>query len=496
MFILQGDVIKLEKILKKIVDKRRETILRKGITFEVEVPAERNVPISLPDFTKKILISEIKRGSPSEGKMNDILDSVKWAGEYINAGADAISILTEEDFFYGSLNDLINIKKQYPDMTVLRKDFLLSVDEIDISYRAGADMVLLITGVLVGSDNDLTLIREMKVKAEILGMLPLIEVHNKEELHQILPLNPKLIGINSRDLKTFKMNRGYPIALKTLINKDTKVIFESGIRNGTDSFFVGMSDFAGVLVGSSIVKSGDLQGKISNIKSGLKKGSLSKNDFYSKIFKKIYLDKKTIVKVCGITNYSDAEKAVDEGADLIGFILAKSPRQVKIEEAKKIASQIDENILKVGVVVNDNIEEAVNAVKEGWFDALQFHGDISNEKADSYGVCWYKAVRVKSNDDFNLKYYSPIILYDAFSKEAYGGTGKQIDKELLDYAINNDIDLYLAGGLNPDNIENILKEYCPLMIDVSSGLEEKPGKKDHEKIKKFFKIINKYNMSK
>ena len=479
------------EILEKIVNKRIEALREKGLNFGLDLPEKRELPLVLPDFSEGVLICEIKRGSPSEGRMNNIEEPVEWAGKYISAGAGAISILTEEDFFYGSLKDLIEIKKRYPQTPVLRKDFLLSEDEIDISYRAGADLVLLIVDVLIELDKNksTSLIKKMKERAESLGMLPLIEVHDKKELDLVLPLNPKLLGTNSRDLNTFKINRGYPYGLKELIPSSTCVVYESGIRNSTDSFFVGSGGFNSILIGTSIIKSGDIVEKINEIKKGFLNGRSSQSKFFNKIFYKIFIEKKLVVKICGITNIDDAEAAVAAGADMIGFILAKSPRQISIEKAKEISKALGDRALKVGVVVDKNIEEVVNAVKEGWLDAVQFHGDTTNEEASKYNIPWYKAVRVKDKDDFHKNYFCPFILYDAFSKEAYGGTGKQIDEELLNYAKQKGVDLYLAGGIDPDNVAEIVNNYSPFMIDLSSGLEESPGKKDHGKIKKLFENL-------
>jgi indole-3-glycerol phosphate synthase/phosphoribosylanthranilate isomerase len=355
----------------------------------------------------------------------------------------------------------------------------------------GADLVLLIASVLIDEKKGIKKLKSMKNKAESMGLLPLIEVHNFEEIKEVLKIKPKLLGINSRDLKSFKINRAYPFALRSIIDKDINVIYESGIRNYSDAFFAGSSGFKGVLVGTSIVKSGDVKSKITDIKNGFINGIKNHNDFYNKIFKTIYLAKKIVVKICGITNLNDAKIAVKNGADIIGFILAKSPRQIALDDAMAISSKIGKKVLKVLVVVDEFIESAVDAVKKGHFDAVQFHGDIDNEKAAGFNVNWYKAVRVSSKEDFNAGYSSPVILYDAFSKEAYGGTGKLIDDELLNYAVSNNIDLYLAGGINPDNVAEIIKKYKPLMIDACSGLESSPGKKDAQKIKKFFKEIKK-----
>jgi phosphoribosylanthranilate isomerase len=200
----------------------------------------------------------------------------------------------------------------------------------------------------------------------------------------------------------------------------------------------------------------------------------------------MFIEKKLVIKICGITNIQDAECAIKYGADAIGFIFAKSPRQIDINKAKNIASKLDNDVLKVGVVVDKYINQVVKGVKDGWLDAVQFHGDTDNDTAESFNVCWYKVIRVKEKEDFSKAYYSPMLLYDAFSKEAYGGTGKQIDSDLLEYAKSKDIDLYLAGGINPDNVKSIIKKYNPLLLDIATGLEKSPGIKDHEKIKKLF----------
>ncbi|OHD11013.1 MAG: hypothetical protein A2086_10105 [Spirochaetes bacterium GWD1_27_9] len=481
----------MEEILKQIVEKRIKTIESKGINFGINIPQKREVPLTPPDLEKGVIICEIKRGSPSEGKMNNIDNPVEWVSHYEKGGANTISVLTEEDFFLGSLSDLILIKKQFPHLTILRKDFLLSEEEIEISYRIGADMVLLIASIL-----PYQLLEKMKNKAESLGLTPLIEIHNEDELKKILPLKPKLIGINSRDLKTFKLDRNYPYALKKLIEEDnilnnykSFVVFESGIRNYTDSFFVANAGFSGILVGTSIIKSGELTEKILDLKNGFISGLQSKKRFYPEIFKKIYIDKKIVIKICGITNILDANYAIKEGVDILGFVFAESPRKIEINKAKEILSEIGDRVLKVGVVVSENIEEIVTLVKEGFLDAIQFHNDFTNDKCMSYNVCWYKATRVKENSDFDKQYYSPITLFDAFSKDAMGGTGKQIDPNLLLYAKEKNIPLCLAGGINPDNVKTIITEYHPILIDVSSGLEEKPGKKDFGKIDKFFSEV-------
>lgn len=482
----------MDKILEKIVKKRIETIKKKGKEFGCAIPPKRNVPIILPNINNGIVICEIKRGSPSEGRMSEIDNPVEFAKKYIANGANAISILTEEDFFYGSLNDLMAIKQAIPNSAVLRKDFLLSEEEVEISYRAGADIILLIIALFDDKIKGLNFerLKRMKQKANKLGLLTLIEVHNKEEYDIAKKLSPQLIGINSRDLTTFKIIRGYPYGLKSII-KNSSIIYESGIRNGIDSSFIAREGFDGILIGTHIIKSNNIGNQVREIKNGFNNGRKYLSKFYKTIFKRIYIDKKIVVKICGITNYEDALYAKKAGADILGFIFAKSPRQITLDKAKQISDKIGDSILKVGVVVDSNIKEVVNAVKDGWLDAIQFHGDIDNDTANSYGVSWYKALRLAKKEDCLQQYYSPIILFDAFSKKEFGGTGKQIDESILNYAKSKGLDLYLAGGINPTNIVDIVEKYSPLLIDISSGVEECPGKKDHTKIKTIFDSLKK-----
>ena len=248
----------------------------------------------------------------------------------------------------------------------------------------------------------------MKVRADLLGILPLIEVHNEKELDMVLPLKPQLIGINSRDLNTFRIDKNYPFALKRIIELDnqknsyqTSIVFESGVKSQIDSFFIANSGFKGILVGSSIVKSEDSTNQIKLLKNGFQIGSKYNSRFYDKIFYKYYIEKRVVFKICGITNITDAMYCVKSGVDILGFIFAESKREISIESAKEILSQIGDSVLKVGVVVDKNIDGVVKLVKDGWLNAIQFHNDFTDEECMAFGVCYYKAVRVKDKNDID-----------------------------------------------------------------------------------------------
>ena len=198
------------------------------------------------------------------------------------------------------------------------------------------------------------------------------------------------------------------------------------------------------------------------------------------------------MKICGLTNRADAELAVALGADILGVVLAESPRKADLSFFREIR---DLPALKAAVVVlaaGESVPEDLAAlVNEGLVDFLQFHGD------ESPALCarWpsFKALRLRVTDDAGRirDYPAPATLVDAFSREARGGTGKRLSPELVE-AARSAGPLWLAGGLNPDNVGITLKEFRPRLIDASSGLEAEPGKKDPEKMKRYFQEVRRY----
>jgi len=199
----------------------------------------------------------------------------------------------------------------------------------------------------------------------------------------------------------------------------------------------------------------------------------------------------TKVKICGITNYRDAAAAVDMGADMIGFnFYPKSQRYIKPKKAAEIVSKLPGFIDIVGVFVNAEFEQIQEIIRQCLLDWVQLHGDESPELCQmfhSINVSTMKAIRVKDESDIEKAdgYFTDAILLDAFDPEKYGGTGISFDWNII-----GDISkrIFLAGGINPDNAVDavILGVYG---IDICSGIEAEPGKKDHKKMKKLFENI-------
>ena len=197
------------------------------------------------------------------------------------------------------------------------------------------------------------------------------------------------------------------------------------------------------------------------------------------------------VKICGITNYRDARAAMDMGADLLGFnFYDKSPRFVQPEKATEIINKLPAFIDIAGVFVNSSYDFIHNTVVLCTLDFVQLHGDEDAQFCRSLlslDVKTIKAVRVLDHNDIKKTEDFPVdaILLDAFSSEKYGGTGLGFDWGMIGHISK---DVFIAGGITPDNAGEAVKLGF-YGIDVCSGIESEPGKKDHKKMKKLFDNI-------
>ncbi len=200
------------------------------------------------------------------------------------------------------------------------------------------------------------------------------------------------------------------------------------------------------------------------------------------------------IKICGITNYEDAKLACDLGADAIGFIFyKKSKRSVDAEEVKNIISKLPAFILKVGVFVNERIDIVNQIMQDCKLNIAQLHGDENVEYLNEINFPVVKALRISNNYDYNIlkQYLNFNILLDTFNNNEFGGTGTNFKWDTIPSDIKSKI--ILAGGIKEENLEEIFSNILPYAIDVSSSLEEFPGKKNKSKMLSFFEIYNKLN---
>lgn len=197
------------------------------------------------------------------------------------------------------------------------------------------------------------------------------------------------------------------------------------------------------------------------------------------------------VKICGITNYDDAIAAVEMGADLLGFnFYPKSPRFVPAEKVMQIVAKLPAFIDIAGVFVNSSLEEIREAISQCQLNWVQLHGDESPDFCSellSHNVKTMKAIRVKDQSDIEKadRYFTDAILLDAFDPAKYGGTGLTFDWNIIGHIGKR---IFLAGGIHPDNAAEAVK-LGVYGIDVCSGIEAEPGRKDHEKMRKLFDNI-------
>jgi phosphoribosylanthranilate isomerase len=197
----------------------------------------------------------------------------------------------------------------------------------------------------------------------------------------------------------------------------------------------------------------------------------------------------TLVKICGITNPGDARVAADAGADAVGFIFADSPRYVDAEEARRISIALPANVIKVGVFVDEEPAEILRISREVGLDLAQLHGDETPEAVTAVreaGVKVMKALRVKSAASLYAldEYEADLFLLDAHSARARGGTGERFDWGVAKSLKGRD-NIVVSGGLDPDNVREAVEFFEPFGVDASSSLEDGPGRKNDELVRRF-----------
>jgi len=522
-----------EDILAKIVRMRKADIERLGLNFGIEIPASRRRG-HVEFLGTPGAILEVKRASPSKGDIAPDLVPTELATTYAEAHAQAISVLTEGNFFKGSLRDLIAVadlmeeraKKGLHACAVLRKDFLLYEDEIDIAYRCGADAVLLIARIL--DDEQLV---KMAKRAQSFDMQAFVEVRETDDLRKLKLVMEALgdgaaktivAGVNSRDLATFHTDPLVPASIRNRL--PAKAVFESGIHSAADADYARSLGFTGILVGEAVAKNPPLaKDVVSAFETGCEN---AKGKFWKKFAERRDARRtvqagavqagavtdpskvrashgnRPMVKICGITREEDGMLAAELGADMLGFVFSKTKRLTTEEFVRDFAAKLrasrspESTPLLVGVITETDSPEGVAALKltqEGILDAVQFHGIAPSNASTTTSIAHYCAVRVGDAADFervaSLRTSGePRILLDAKVEGIPGGTGKTIPESLLREKAG-ELPLWLAGGITPENAATLINKFQPELIDVSSGVEDAPGIKNPEKLEALFRTL-------
>ncbi|EAR55698.1 bifunctional indole-3-glycerol phosphate synthase/phosphoribosylanthranilate isomerase [Photobacterium sp. SKA34] len=459
----------METVLAKIVaDKKIWVEARKKSqpldTFIHDlIPSDRDFYQALSSNTdngveRPAFILECKKASPSKGLIRDDFNLDYIASVYNNY-ASAISVLTDKKYFQGNFEFLPQIRGQVR-QPVLCKDFMVDTYQVYLARHYQADAILLMLSVL----ND----EEYQTLADVANQLNLgilTEVSNEEELERAINLKAKVVGINNRNLRDLSIDLDRTKQLAPKLSQDTIVISESGIYSNQE--IRQLSQYAnGFLIGSSLMAE-------DNLDLAVRRVLLGDN------------------KVCGLTQAKDATIAYQNGAVYGGLIFAPaSPRSVDIEQARHVMTGAPLDY--VGVFQNAELETIVDTAKQLVLSVVQLHGTetqqyINELKAQLPAQCKiWKAHGVSDTLPDLSTYQVDKHLVDSKVGNQSGGTGITFDWSLIQSGDRKGI--LLAGGLNADNVQQAAALGFD-GLDLNSGVESAPGKKDPNKLSAAFAAI-------
>ena len=449
---------------------------------------------ALNDESKPNIIAEFKRRSPSKGNIKPGADAAVMSQLYESAGAAAVSVLTEEDYFAGSLDDLRAVRAAIS-IPILRKDFIVDEYQAYESAAAGADALLLIVAALP----DEALARLRSLTEDELGMDALVEVHSRTELDRAIGCGARTIGINNRDLHTFTVSTSTSTQLARLAPADTLLISESGL-NPEDVSELRGAGFKGFLIGEALMRAEDPALAVREFIEGAGELKLSQPTSATSQVK---------IKICGITNLADARAAIDAGADFLGFnFYSLSPRFIQPDAAAKIIQELrssettEQETKMIGVFVNTPVDDLLRIVSEVKLDGVQLHGDEPIEFSEQLKLARPKLLQIKAfaakrglNPHELIDYPADAIMLDGFDATLRGGTGRRADWRLAREAAETLPQVFLAGGLAPENVADAINAVRPFAVDACSSLEIAPGRKDAERMKRFVAAVRSVTLS-
>jgi indole-3-glycerol phosphate synthase/phosphoribosylanthranilate isomerase len=441
-----------------LAHKRSEVATRKAATSLESiraraVPTSRSLAQALRAGRPGFLL-EIKFASPSAGIIRAGTDLTPVVASY-GRHADAVSVLTDQRFFGGSLDRLAQVRERL-EQPLLAKDFILEPYQVVEARVHGADAVLLI---LAAIDDQAW--RACADQAGRLGMDVLTEVHDETEASRAVALGARIIGINNRDLRTLVVDPGTTARVSLGIPTDRLVVAESGIasreavvrlRPHADAF----------LVGSALMGAPDLDRAVRDLVYGR-------------------------TKICGLTSAGDAAQAFDAGATHGGLMFAAgSPRRISASEAREVSAGAP--LSWVGVFADQAPEEIATAAADLGLDAVQLHGHETADQTAAIrrqvpaATAVWKAERVQER--IPERGGADRLLLDGWTAGRLGGSGRTFDWSLLEHFPER-AEVILAGGLRASNVA-AAAALDTWALDASSGVESAPGRKDPGLLRDFF----------
>jgi len=455
--------------LKKILPAKQAEVELLRQAFAKTEP-QRIAQMPVRDFSAALLdgnklIAEIKHKSPSHSSFYQPASPATLARVYQRNGAAALSIVTDTPNFGTSLSDVAAVKEAVI-LPVLVKDFVIDEVQLLAAWAAGADAVLLIVRMLSKSR-----LNELLNYAHNLGLHVLVECHDQTDIDLALAAKAKLIGVNNRNLATLTTDLSHGAALLPGVPKPAIRISESGLYQRRDILHMAGQGADAFLVGHALLHSRD---------PGRKVAELCGHE----------LETVLRVKTCGITNIADALIAHEAGSNILGLIFASGERMVGVERACAIRQAVPKAKL-CGVFVNENPQKITEIAKSCDLDLIQLHGnespDTCKQLAESTGLPLIKALTpnlatAEHAGVYDAVAYFLVDLPKGHDKE--GQTPEDCRSAALSLAAEGH-EVFLAGGLNPDNVHSACSGVKPFAVDVASGIECSPGVKDHDRIRAF-----------
>jgi indole-3-glycerol phosphate synthase/phosphoribosylanthranilate isomerase len=445
-----------ESILAEIVRRKRSDVIERLRGFTLDpAPTPRSLLSALSRPGARFIM-ELKRNSPS-GHRSDV--GVAEAVSAYAPVADAISVLTDEPYFSGSLADLRATRARFGG-PILAKDFIIDPRQVTEARMHGADAVLAICSLL--DDREIS---AMMSEAQRLNMDVILEIHDRTELLRAVALGARIVGINNRDLKTLKTDLSVTEHLASLVSEDVILVSESGICARTDVERLAPNVDA-FLVGSSLMASEDIALSARSLVHGP-------------------------VKICGLTSVKDVKNASRAGATHVGFIFADaSPRKLDRNAATVLVEARGTGVKAVGVFRDQSNAVVAATANKLSLDAVQLHGGIEQlqqlraslpKDCEIWAACGVAEVAETARAECDRT------LFDTTVGGRSGGTGQPFDWKL----IAGRVDLpkaFLAGGIGPANAR-AAQQVGAYGIDVGSAVEADPGRKDPDKLEALFDVL-------
>lgn len=410
-------------------------------------------------------ILECKKASPSKGLIRADFDLNAIATVY-KQYASAISVLTDEQYFQGDFRYIQQVRQQVS-QPILCKDFMISAYQVYLARYYQADAILLMLSVV----DDQTY-RELRDLAHSLGMGVLTETSNEQEFERALALGAKIIGVNNRNLHDLSIDLQRTARLvqqfAAKIPENVRIISESGIHSHQQVQRI-QTVAHGFLIGSSLMGNADLNNAVRAILFGEN-------------------------KVCGLTRAQDVISAYQQGALYGGLIFAeKSPRRLSLRQAQELVVQAP--LRFVGVFQNQPLEHIVQLARQLNLYAVQLHGEENDEFIQQLAAQLGEKTQIWKALSFERHATHPVEVTDNpliaryVLDTAQGGSGVAFDWSAIPAHLK--AKSLLAGGLNTENLPQALAQHC-LGVDLNSGVEQRPGVKDPQKLAQAFALIRPY----